>query len=230
MSIEHITDYETRGPQELLLRYRKPRNVAMLVSWLGELQELEDAFWVLLGKRTVADAVGAELDLIGRIVDQPREGRPDEIYRVWVAARILVLRSSGQTEQLIEIAKRLVGDAVPVYLEEYYPLAMIIRAEAGIDPTRGAQIAKLLSAAKGGGVALQFEWFPSGTTPPFTLAPGAVSVFDSPMGFDNGILAAVSNGNEVEFWTSGAPETALLDDGDELPLVFDGDNDFLILG
>lgn len=228
MTIEQITDYETRAPALLTDRYRKPAIMAILRSWMAELQEVENVFWALLTERSVANAVGAQLDVLGNILGQPREGRSDEIYRAWVSARVLVLRSSGQAEQLIAIAKRLLP-TVPIYLEEYYPLAMMMRAEAAIPATMGAQVAKLLSAAKGGGVALQFEWFATGPFEPFTLAPGLDSVLNSPLGLDQGVLSAVSNGNEVEFAALTFPAASLLFDGDEDALLFDGDGSYLLL-
>jgi hypothetical protein len=230
MSIEHIADYETRGPEQLVERYRQPRIMAVLRSWLSELQYVEDVFWSLLTERIVDNASDARLDILGRILGQPREGRSDEVYRAWVAARVLVLRSSGQIEQLIAIMRRLLGPSVPIYIEEYYPLAMMLRAEAPIDPTLGAQIAKFLAAAKGGGVALHFEWSSAlSFRLPITL--GDEPEFDSPMGLDRSVLAAVSNGNEVQFTADGDMlEGGLLADNDGQPLVFDADDDLLIIG
>lgn len=225
--VEQITDYVERGPASLSDRYRKPSIVALLRSWLGEVQEVENAFWQLLTERSVPNAVGAQLDVLGRLVDQPREGRSDEIYRIWVSAKVMVLRASGLVEELVAIVKHLLPD-VPIYLEEYYPLAMMMRAENPIDPTLGTQIAKFLAAAKGGGVALQFEWFAAGMDQPLML--GSEPEYDSPYGLGNGVLAAVSNGNHVVFTDPGLPENVLEFDAGYEPLVYDEDGDYLILG
>lgn len=233
MTITQITDYETRSPQLLLERYRKPTVMALLASWLSEVQELENALWSLLTERAVANAVGAQLDVLGKLVGQPREGKDDDVYRVWVTARVLVLRSSGQTEQLLAIAKTLLGSAVPVRVEEYYPLALVLNAEVGIDPTLGAQVAKLLAAAKGGGVSLQFSWFSKYGGQPFSFAPGADSELNSPLGFDNGGLAAISSGYDVAFSDSAlapVPTDYISFDGDSQPILFDEDSAYLTLG
>lgn len=198
MTITQTTDYETRAPQMILERYRKPTVMALLASWLSEVQQVENALWAILTQRGVANAVGAQLDVLGKLVGQPREGRSDDVYRLWVTARILVLRSSGQTEQLIAIAKKLVGAAIPIRVDEYYPLALVLNAEAGIDPALGSQIARLLAAAKGSAVSLLFSWFSSYSSQPFTFSTTTDSVLDA-LGFDNAGLSAVSGGSDVKF-------------------------------
>lgn len=186
--IEHLTDHEERGVALLIERYRKPRISALLASWLHEVQILEDVLFELL-----EHILDRQLDVLGRIVGQPREGRSDEVYLLWIKARVLVNRSSGKTQQLIDIVKAL--GVTGVRLEEQYPAAAVIHADAPlVDLATGGQIARLLHSAKAGGVALYFHWF-SGT--PFRFAPGTAPVADDPGGFDHGLWSAASDGTDT---------------------------------
>lgn len=226
--ISHVTDHAEKGVARLIERYRKPLVSALLASWLGEVQEAEDALWQLL-ERTVTDAEGNALDVLGRIVGQPREGRVDDVYRVWVAARILVSQSSGKPEQLISIAKKLAGGAV-IRLEEYYPASFLVRIQTAIDETTGNQIATLLQRAKGGGIAMHTTWSAEANGLAFRFAPGSTVVSGSQRGFEAGAFAAVSDGSaEVEF-AEPVPGDALFDDLTFDPLTDDDDGEFLTIG
>jgi hypothetical protein len=222
--IEHITDHEARGVALLIERYRKPLVSALLRSWLAEVQAVEDALWQVLTQRAINNAVGAQLDVLGRIVGQPREGLSDEQYRVWVAARALVMRSSGMVAQLFAIADKLMS--APMKLEEYYPASQLLRAQDVIDANIGRSIARMFATAKAGGVGTQFVWW--ATSPPFQFAPTDVVVSSSPYGFAAGALAAVSDGRYLPEFTT-IPSDALLTNDFEM-LLYDGTSDYLTLG
>jgi hypothetical protein len=211
------SDHVSRGVARLIDRYRKPRTSALLESWLAEVQEVEDALWQLLVERSLETAVGDQLDVLGRIVGQPREGRDDETYRLWISARQMVLRSSGTTTQLLAIARKLVGATGVVRLEEYFPAAFVIRLEASIRLSIGYQIAYMLRQAKPAGVLFQMTWPDIGGSS-FRFAPADVPVPDSPRGFDAGAFAAVSDGSTIP--VESFPAGMLVIDG--VPIVIDG--------
>lgn len=189
----HYTEHAAQGVERLIERYRKPRTSALLESWLTEVQALEDVLYDLLVLRGVAVATGATLDILGRIVGEPRDGRDDDTYRLWIAARILVSLSSGTPPQLLAIVQKLVGGAA-VVLTEYYPAAFDISVD-GIPIDDGWQIAALIHAAKPAGVRAFFSWTGEGTAGSiFTFAPADVAVPDSPLGFDAGSWAYVTDG------------------------------------
>jgi hypothetical protein len=189
---EHYTDHVTRGVERLIERYRLPRTSALLASWLTEVQAVEDAFYQLLTERHVAVATGETLDILGSIVGQPRDGRDDATYRLWISARVMVSRSSGTTEQILAIANKLV-DGGPVVLREYYPGSFILNL-GGIDVHTGFEIAQLIVLAKAAGVRFMATWSNVGWPAVFTFAPGDAPVPDSPMGFDAGRFVFASDG------------------------------------
>jgi len=193
--IDHYTDHVTRGVERLIERYRLPRTSALLASWLTEAQAVEDAFYQLLTERHVAVASGETLDMLGRIVGQPRDGRDDATYRIWISARVMVSRSSGTTEQILAIADKLVGGG-PVVLREYYPGSFIVDL-GGVEVHVGSEIAQLLQLAKAAGVRFQATWANPGWPAVFTFAPADEPVPDSPMGFDAGRFVFASDGSTV---------------------------------
>jgi hypothetical protein len=205
MSFALVTTHEVDGVARLTERYRKPLISALLGAWLAEVQALELVCYDLLTKRSPATAEGAVLDLLGKIVGQPREGRSDTHYRLWVAARILVNRSSGLARELLAIALKLMGDVVE--LREYAPRAVVITCHAPITGTDGVEVAKLLSLAKAAGVMLHFVWHDVSTA--FRFAPSGTSELDSNNGFGRGRMGAVSDGRSMLF----EPATVEPDDG-----------------
>lgn len=225
MTLAQITDYETRGVALLIERYRKPRISALLKSWLSEAQAVENAFWQLLTKRAISNACGASLDVLGRIVGQPRNGLSDAQYRVWVSARAMVLRSSGRVQDLLAVAQRLVPSST-LRIDEYFPASQILRFAVPFDFAVGMAMARTYASAKAAGVRTFFVWWT--TTQPFTFAPGTDVVSNSPYGFDAGVLAAVSDGQYVPT-LSTIPLDALLGiDSDTL--LYDGNSDYLQVG
>lgn len=189
---EHVTDHVSRGVARLIERYRLPMTSALLASWLHEVQVLEDALWQLATERSVLTAYGATLDLLGEIVGQPREGRDDDTYRVWIAARMLVQRSSGTTTDILAIARKLLPDNT-IVLREHYPAAFTLEV-GGTTSLVGLQIAQLIRPAVAAGVRFAATWSNAGWPGVFTFAPADVPVPDSPMGFDAGRWVYASDG------------------------------------
>jgi hypothetical protein len=79
-------------------------------SYIAGLQALRDALVTLI-RITVDDATANELDIIGKLVGEPRDGDVDADYRRRVKARIATNRSSGTPRQLTTIARLLLGDS-----------------------------------------------------------------------------------------------------------------------
>lgn len=196
-----VLTHETEGVARLTERYRKPIISALNASWGVDVQVIELAFWDLLTKRSPSTAQGAVLDLLGKLVGQPRQGRADNKYALWISARILVNRSSGLTKQLLALAFKLTG--VPVRVQDYYPAAFILRATEPIVGSDGVEIAKLLKRAKAAGVLMNFHWFDTLTT--FRCSLSGSPAYSSARGFAEGRLSAVSDGRDMDFEPPAPP-------------------------
>lgn len=93
-------------------------------------QRLENAMIQLLTLRTTETATGAQLDVLGRIVGQARQGLVDDVYRLYIQARIATNRATGKREELIRVARLIVNDlASIVYIEDQPPAAVFIRID-----------------------------------------------------------------------------------------------------
>ncbi len=160
LPLHEIEDHEARVLSRLLTQFqRKPRLAALLGIFTKPLQELEGVFWDLRLKLTLADATDAQLDMIGRILDEPRGPLDDTDYRAVLAIKILVLKSSGTAPELMTIARTLIG-ADYIY-REIFPAAVFIDLLT-VPVFTVALLARFMRRAKAGGVRLDI-W--QGTSP-----------------------------------------------------------------
>lgn len=97
-------------------------------SLICALSEMHGDYWdvaqdVLTGF-DLDSAIGAQLDVIGAILKQPRQAFDDDRYRTLLKIKgKLVLRSTGTGENVIAIAREFIGDAVmdPIVLNNSPP-------------------------------------------------------------------------------------------------------------
>jgi hypothetical protein len=101
---------------------------ALLSSYLGRIQDLEDAAWPILGERNIDNATGHRLDGLGQIFNLARGGRNDTNYRLALKAEMAIQRSTGVAEDLLAIAEWLIQMTPPDYeLVEYFPKSVYLR-------------------------------------------------------------------------------------------------------
>ena len=191
MTLAHNPDVVGDGAQLVIYDVRKPRWLALQAGYSKQVQQLEDALWQLYLKSMLPNATGALLDQLGALVLQPRENRTDDVYRLWIRAKALVLRSSGRPAELLTIARLVLPSAVRIVMVMQYPAALEIRLEGAIAyPSSGADVAALLLAAAASGVRLLVTYTSSET--PFRYPASGLDEFASPVGYGAGVYAAVS--------------------------------------
>jgi hypothetical protein len=108
----YIEDFEDRVSTWVIGRYRKVRSPRLheLLQALGlELQEVEDTLLDLLVTRFLDGASDHQLDVLGRIVGERRDGLDDGTYRRFIAARRLIRASGGERWRLLQIVQMLTG-------------------------------------------------------------------------------------------------------------------------
>ncbi len=102
--IEKITNYLELAKERLIHQYKDKVYIeSLLGSFSPQIQELENVFFDLLEKRSIDTAEGYQLDQLGKIVGQARQGMSDEEYRIRLKARIIQNTSFGEPERLITI-------------------------------------------------------------------------------------------------------------------------------
>jgi hypothetical protein len=161
-----------------------------------QMQDLENAAFELLTQRmitwqigysvpnddttgdstTILDAEGVWLDVLGRIVGEPRGGRLDPEYVQAIRFRIRVSRSQGTPNDLQEIALLGSGGGTVVYTEDPASEPAWLRIEV-VGPTT-VGLAKALKAGKPAGVALELISLDDDTAAEFSDAGSLVPYLD----------------------------------------------------
>ena len=128
----------------------KARIEALLRSMTEEVQIAENVLWALL-TLTLSNAVGEQLDRIGRLLGQARGSLGDTDYRAVLRGTVKARRSSGTVEQLYEIG-RLVTGGINVRVRE--GAASIYVEPVAPHPAGAAVLLRMMQLAKAGGVSV----------------------------------------------------------------------------
>lgn len=163
--MRHETGHAAIARSRLTDAGRRNAGLANLVDAVAEkVQDVEDALWELYAERWLDVAVGAQLDVLGRIVGQSRNGYGDSDYRAHITARIIANRSSGTAEELLSLLRTVVPGPTTLALTDAYPAGFVLLA--GVTNFSGDLIhvvMSLLRAARQAGVRGILEYM-SGTT------------------------------------------------------------------
>lgn len=181
--IEYIADHAQQAKDRLAEEYKNQPNLAALLDAFNrQTQALEDAFWALFTERGVSAAYGAQLDVLGKIVGQARNGLADEDFRLWIIAKIKLNNSSGTPEEIYDILNLVKPDAVDLEIRDEPPAAFTVKMHG---PGVPDNVLVFVRAARAAGVRVIVEWASSPTASLFK--------FDTPgQGFDSGLFAAAS--------------------------------------
>lgn len=183
-----MTDHITTAISRLSHQFRgKSRIEGLLTALAQQAQELDSAFQSLLVERQIDTAIGSQLDAIGSIVGQPRDGNSDDLYRRYVRARIMVNRSQGTTEDLIRVTSLVIhDDDALIRIMSQGIAALVVRVEEGSVAADVADVTiDMLREAVSAGVRIILE---SSTVP----ASQAFNFADGPgLGFATRAFAAM---------------------------------------
>lgn len=170
--LEHATDHKERAIGVLIGQLRdKPRFTTLVAIYAKIFQEIEDVIWDLYTKRRIDTAQGAQLDVIGRLVDEPRGGLLDEDYRAVLRIKVRVLFSRGTGPNLIKIAKLFLLSDDLTY-SEFYPAAIEMTVLASVSRARLLLLKRYLKRAKSAGVRLDVIDATGGVSPRFQYGSG----------------------------------------------------------
>lgn len=174
------------GLAQLMDQYAEsPILRAWICSALAELQGAEDDTAALRQEvLSIPDAIGAQLDIIGRIVGEPRGGRSDASYRLALRVRVQANKSNGRIEELIAIVLSW-ADLDPdtsgqVYVHEFYPAGQSYTPRTATEVSEPYELHKRLRQAKGGGIDLVSVHLPGGVAGSFRFSPA----YDTPSSSD----------------------------------------------
>lgn len=151
-----IVDYCNRAFERLAEQFKDKTKLKQLIcSYVEECQELETVLQDLKFKRSLLTAKGAQLDIIGEILDVTRDvlfdPADDEEYRRRLIIQTIVYRSAGQPEKIIQLFKELTGASFVKY-KEFYPASFQIYTD-GYSP----DMVRLLNQLRAGGIGFMLN-------------------------------------------------------------------------
>lgn len=158
MAIEK-RDQISLGLNRLLEQFKdKPNIEAILTSYLQQINDLEDTYESLLNERSIFTAVGAQLDLLGALVNEARLGRSDSVYRLAILTRIGINNSEGTPNQILSLLKNITG-ATKVNMWEHFPVSAIYYANVEFTGEEDciSNTLQIISPATSGNVVTLFD-------------------------------------------------------------------------
>jgi len=90
----------------------KPNIVGTLDAFLQETQKVEDLAFEVNSAFDLDTAIGEQLDVIGRLIGETRQGKSDELYRAAIRNRIVANSADGTIDNIISIVKNSLGPSV----------------------------------------------------------------------------------------------------------------------
>lgn len=153
----------------------KPNLSALLACYAAEVQAAEDAIWQLLTQRyTLSNPVsgqsvaqGLQLDGIGDIVVQSRNGLADADYILQLLAKIALNSASGRINDLLSLVQLLNSGAASVRLIQAYPASFLIYVGSPI--LNGSTQGAIVRSATAAGVASEIVAPTAAATRTFTV-------------------------------------------------------------
>lgn len=121
MGVSLLTTYVADALNQLPLQFKNKERIQKLIEVLVErYQGLENAAFPLTTITSIDQSVGAQLDGIGRHLDESRNGQSDVDYRHALKVKIEILHASGTGNQLLSGLQNLFE---PDFLQvvEYFP-------------------------------------------------------------------------------------------------------------
>ena len=116
MTTSPIDNYNELGLANLLEKYQQlPGWTGLMNMLMKQVQEIEDMLNTFPEGRALATAIGQQLDELGTIVVQDREGFDDDFYRVLLYVKIGINTSEGEPLKIIDIFKLLTEAATVHY-------------------------------------------------------------------------------------------------------------------
>jgi hypothetical protein len=203
-----ISNHIEQAKDRLREQYKgKPTIEALITAWVGQVQELEQILIDLSTQRSIDTASGIQLDLIGELLNKPRNGRSDADYRILLLAKIAQNISRGTPEDVIAVFKILtsssrvqLGDG---HLGEIYLLADHVLSQDEVNFILQEMIFVDSAAVRIQGVG-SFEPDDSFAFDGSNLAKGFGSIYDVTKG---GKFATIKLRNDIKFAFFGSNDS-----------------------
>ena len=151
--IDQITDHAAQAKARLLFQYQGKANIEALLDSLGgqQIQDLEDILFDVNTRLDIDNSEGVQLNNIGLIVGQPRNGQDDITYRLFLKAKAGVNVSEGDIERVLSVWKIITGGTI-VQLTESYPAAVELSSDVPVPDALASAAFSLMQDVVSAGV------------------------------------------------------------------------------
>lgn len=120
MAVTQITNYSELNTNPFLIEFFKDSNMTgILEACDQQFNDLEASMFSFFSEMWIADAVGAQLDVLGEHLQLSRNGRSDVDYKSLLLVKAQVNVKSGEPETIIKIARELYGATSVLYTPDY---------------------------------------------------------------------------------------------------------------
>ena len=159
MTLLKKTTHAADAPLLFVAQFQpSPNLVALIQLMVDQVQEIEDAqFEILTEVSNILVAVGEQLDNLGRILNDQRNGRTDVDYRLGLLARINLNLSSGTGEDLISLVLNVTGPNT-VELVEDFPAHFDVIIQDPVPAETGTLASIFVQSGKAAGVRGITQW------------------------------------------------------------------------
>jgi len=165
----------------------KPDLETLARIYLRQIQDLEDATFEVILERDLDNAVGVQLETIGKIVGQVRTTPDDDRYRTAIRARIAINLSDATAEDVIKVAKLLLDEFGESFtLRDEPPAQFRVTVHDPLQSADADLLHQLLDEADAGGVRLMLVWNETLATASDKLILGGGSVVGGGLGYSGG--------------------------------------------
>ena len=156
MNLYHYPDHVVAALRTMLAQDRgRERLEALTALIVQRIQYLEDVVWQIRENANLDTATGFDLDRLGGIVGELRQGRGDELYRLWIRARAAVNRSSGTPDEMLTILRLVLPSTAGISYQnipDRNAEAYFVLSDVGA--TDLTQVKRILEEAVGAGILL----------------------------------------------------------------------------
>lgn len=161
-------DYCEQVKDRLVAQFKGgPRIEGVLCAIADEGTELEQGLINVQEFRSLDTAIGAQLDALGVMYDEPRNGETDGNYRRRLKAMAKIVASKGTVNDLLNVLITLDNGFSPssIALIPHFPacVAMTVEVPSG-EQLLGETMARLLKRTVASGVCFVLMFFESGET------------------------------------------------------------------
>jgi len=200
-----ITDHVTQAIARLHEQHKGKTNIeALLTCLVAPMQDIEDALFQLLTERTIDTAIGVQLDIIGKLVGEPRNGLSDDDYRRHVRARISVSRSKTRVADLIVVTRLMVDNAATdIIIDQTGKAAVTVCLEGAlVAETVAGFLISFLRDTVAAGVKVELKFLLDTELNSFTL--GTVTTLDGAISSGEVTLLCNFSPSSRSFPTTGS--------------------------